>query len=88
MDRYSAIDCLAIPVAGAMATYDEPESILFGLVYGIAIGKAHVELADALMEVGVDILTMADGNEPSPVDHEMFASNMNDIIEVMTNILK
>jgi len=88
MDRQAAVDCLAIPVAGAMATYDEPEAILFGLVYGIAIGKAHVELADALFKVGVDILIMTEGSVPTDKDQTEFSDRMNDIIEVMTVLLK
>jgi hypothetical protein len=88
MDRQTAVDCLAIPVAGAMATYDEPEAILFGLVYGIAIGKGHVELANALTEVGVNILIMTEGTVPTAKDHEDFNDRMNDIIEVMTALLK
>jgi hypothetical protein len=88
MDRQTAVDCLAIPVSGAMATYDEPEAILFGLVYGIAIGKAHVELADALAKTGVEILIMAEGQVPTEKDQTEFNDRMNDIIEVMTVLLK
>lgn len=87
MDKSAATDCLAIPVSGAMVTYEEPEAILFGLVYGMAIGKGHAELADALIARGVDILACAEGSVPDEAYRARFNDQMNDIIEVMTVML-
>lgn len=83
MDRTSAVDCLAIPVAGAVEFYPKPEAVLFGLIYGMAIGKGHPELADALMEAGVAILLGYEGTPNTPERQALFHDYMNDIIEVM-----
>lgn len=84
MNRRSAIDCLAIPVALAADYYPKEEAILFGLVYGMSIGKNHKELADALTEVGVDILLSVEGTTPTQARRDLFDRYMQDIIEIMS----